>query len=85
MTTRITMKTASGSVSMDVDLNAATDREERRLLDTASRAEVKMQQTGDGTLIWDEQPAAHDDAEEQRGLIAVEDAIALVALWAGEA
>jgi hypothetical protein len=67
MTVRITLTSASGDTSLDVDLAQATARQEARLCDTCARAEAKTEET-----------------EDHRGLMDIEDAIALVALWAGE-
>ncbi len=82
---RITLTSASGNVSLDVDLDEATPRQETRLCETCARAEDKTEQTGDGTVTWVELTAKPEpEAEDHRGLMDVEAAIALVALWAGE-
>jgi hypothetical protein len=85
MTVRITLTSASGDTSLDVDLAQATARQEARLCDTCARAEAKTEETGDGTVTWTEHTGAGlPEAEDHRGLMDIEDAIALVALWAGE-
>jgi hypothetical protein len=84
MTIRITLTSASGDISADVDVEAGTAREETRLVETCARAEIAAEQTGDGTLRWDEHPTDAPEAEDHRGLITVEAAISLVRLWMGE-